>query len=120
VVAEALTNAARHAHASAVSVQADLVGSALRITVRDDGAGGAGFSGGTGLAGLKDRVEALGGLLVLHSPPGAGTSLHVELPVTPGASVRRLPGFGGSAAAGAKPRTPRAGHGTSSHGPRVP
>jgi len=86
VVAEALTNAARHAHASAVSVQADLIRGALRITVRGDGAGGAGFSGGTGLAVLKDRVEALGGLIVLHSPPGAGTSLHVELPVTPGAS----------------------------------
>ena len=108
VVAEALTNAARHAHASAVSVQADLVGSALRITVRDDGAGGAGFSGGTGLAGLKDRVEALGGLLVLHSPPGAGTSLHVELPVTPGASVRHLPGFGGGqSAADLHPLPPR-------------
>jgi hypothetical protein len=64
VVAEALTNAARHAHASAVSVHADLTGGALRITVRDGGAGG------TGLAGLKDRVEALGGLIVLHSPPG--------------------------------------------------
>ena len=108
VVAEALTNAARHAHASAVSVQANLVGSALRITVRDDGDGGAGFSGGTGLAGLKDRVEALGGLMVLHSPPGGGTSLHVELPVTPGASVRHLPRFGGSrSAASLHPLPPR-------------
>ena len=83
VVAEALTNAARHAHASAVHVRADLAGDVLRITVRDDGAGGAGFAGGTGLAGLKDRVEALGGRIFLDSPPGAGTSLRVELPLTP-------------------------------------
>ena len=46
------------------------------------GPGGAGFTGGTGLAGLKDRVEALGGRIFLDSPPGAGTSLRVELPLT--------------------------------------
>jgi len=50
--------------------------------VRDDGAGGADLAGGTGLAGLKDRVEALGGRIVLHSPRGAGTSLRAELPLT--------------------------------------
>jgi len=81
VVAEALTNAARHARASAVSVEVEAVGEALRVTVRDDGAGGAGFAGGTGLVGLKDRVEALGGRIFLDSPLGAGTSLRVELPL---------------------------------------
>jgi signal transduction histidine kinase len=55
-----------------------------RVTrlVRDDGAGGAAFSRGTGLAGLKDRVKALGGRIFLDSPRGAGTSLRVELPLT--------------------------------------
>jgi len=59
----------------------------LRVAVRDDGAGGADFARGTGLAGLKDRVEALGGRLFLHSPPGAGTSLHAELPLTTNGDV---------------------------------
>ena len=82
VVAEALTNAARHAHASAVGVEAEIVGDLLRVTVRDNGVGGASLAGGSGLAGLKDRVEALGGRIVLHSPPGAGSSLRAELPLT--------------------------------------
>jgi signal transduction histidine kinase len=82
VVAEALTNAAKHARASAIGVEAEVVGDLLRITVRDDGAGGADLAGGSGLAGLKDRVEALGGRIVLHSPRGAGTSLRAELPLT--------------------------------------
>jgi signal transduction histidine kinase len=81
VVAEALTNAARHARASAVSVTAEIAGHALRVAVRDDGVGGADFTRGTGLAGLKDRVEALGGRIVLDSPSGAGTSVQVELPL---------------------------------------
>jgi signal transduction histidine kinase len=54
----------------------------LHIAIRDDGAGGAAFAGGTGLAGLKDRVEALGGQISLDSPPGAGTTLRVQLPLT--------------------------------------
>ena len=82
VVAEALTNAAKHARASAVSVQLETAGDVLRVAVRDDGAGGAGFTGGTGLVGLKDRVEAIGGRLFLDSPPGAGTSLRAEIPLT--------------------------------------
>jgi signal transduction histidine kinase len=72
VVAEALTNAARHARASAISVEA--AGGVLHITVSDDGGGGADFTGGTGLAGLKDRVEALGGQILLDSPRGGGTT----------------------------------------------
>ena len=55
----------------------------LRVWVRDDGRGGADPSGGSGLVGLTDRVEALGGRLTLHSPPGAGTTAQVELPLHP-------------------------------------
>ena len=82
VIAEALTNAAKHARASAVSVQIEPAGDVLLLEVRDDGTGGADFSRGTGLTGLKDRVEALGGRIFLDSPRGAGTSLRVELPLT--------------------------------------
>jgi signal transduction histidine kinase len=82
VVAEALTNTAKHARASAVSVKVEVVGQVLRVAVRDDGAGGAALADGTGLAGLKDRVEALGGRIFLDSPPGAGTSLRAEFPLT--------------------------------------
>jgi signal transduction histidine kinase len=82
VVAEALTNAAKHARASAISVEAEVADGMLRVAVRDDGAGGADLAGGTGLAGLKDRVEALGGRIYLYSPRAAGTSLRVELPLT--------------------------------------
>jgi signal transduction histidine kinase len=82
IIAEALTNAAKHARASTASVQTQVVGDVLLLAVRDDGAGGAGFTGGTGLVGLKDRVEALGGRVFLDSPRGAGTSLRAELPLT--------------------------------------
>jgi signal transduction histidine kinase len=83
VVAEALTNAAKHARASAVmvTVEADAAGAVLRVAVRDHGIGGAGFDSGTGLAGLRDRVEALGGRILLDSPRGAGTTLRAELPL---------------------------------------
>ncbi|HEX6450430.1 MAG TPA: AAA family ATPase [Trebonia sp.] len=84
VVAEALTNAAKHARASAVSVELQVDGDALLVSVRDDGAGGANFTAGTGLSGLKDRVEAIGGRIFLDSLPGAGTSLRVELPLLRG------------------------------------
>jgi signal transduction histidine kinase len=82
-VAEALTNAAKHAGASSVTVTAEVDTAILRVTVRDDGAGGADFSHGTGLLGLKDRVEAVGGQLFLDSPPRGGTRLCAELPVIP-------------------------------------
>ena len=61
------------------------------MQVRDDGAGGADFRRGTGLLGLKDRAEALGGQIVLDSPPGAGTSLRVELPLAAAVRRRHLP-----------------------------
>jgi len=87
VVAEALTNAAKHARASAVSVRIELDGDVLLVVVSDDGVGGAGLTRGTGLVGLKDRVEALGGRMVIDSLDGAGTSLRVELPLTAGSDV---------------------------------
>jgi signal transduction histidine kinase len=81
VVSEALTNAAKHARASNVSVAVDVHGSVLRVIVRDDGVGGAVSSGGSGLLGLKDRAEAIGGRISLVSPRGAGTTLTAELPL---------------------------------------
>jgi signal transduction histidine kinase len=54
----------------------------LRVDVRDDGRGGADPTGGSGLVGLTDRVEALGGRISLHSPPGAGTTVQIVLPLT--------------------------------------
>ena len=71
VAAEALTNVAKHARASSVSVEVEVAGEVLRVAVRDDGCGGADFTGGTGLVGLKDRVEAIGGRIFLDSPRGA-------------------------------------------------
>jgi signal transduction histidine kinase len=82
VICEALTNAAKHAHASVIHVDAEMVGQVLRLRVRDDGAGGADPARGTGLVGLKDRVEALGGTITIRSPGGAGTCLYAELPLT--------------------------------------
>ena len=84
IVAEALTNAAKHSGASAitVTVERDRAHGALRLKIADNGGGGAEFTGGTGLLGIKDRVEALGGHIDLHSPRGAGTDLRVTLPLT--------------------------------------
>jgi signal transduction histidine kinase len=80
VVAEALTNVARHADASAVSVTARELDGQLVIDVRDDGVGGAAPNHGSGLRGLEDRVAAVGGRLRVDSRPGAGTVIHAELP----------------------------------------
>jgi signal transduction histidine kinase len=80
VVSEALANAAKHARASSVTVAVEAADQVLRVSVGDDGVGGADLARGSGLVGLKDRVEALGGRLALHSEPGAGTSLAAELP----------------------------------------
>jgi signal transduction histidine kinase len=82
VVSEALANAAKHAAASVASVDVQAIDRLLRVAVRDDGVGGADFAPGSGLIGLKDRVEALGGRIALESPRGAGTRLEVELPLT--------------------------------------
>jgi signal transduction histidine kinase len=82
VVAEALTNAARYANASGMDVDASLRGSELVLSIRDDGVGGADSGNGSGLIGLIDRVEALGGHLEIVSPPGGGTALHVAIPTS--------------------------------------
>ncbi len=84
IVAEALTNAAKHSRASAitVTVERDRARGSVRIEVADDGVGGADFTGGSGLVGLKDRAEALGGHIDLHSPRGGGTNLRIQLLLT--------------------------------------
>jgi len=81
VVSEAQTNAAQHARASFVRVILEARGRVLQVAVQDDGMGGADAAFGSGLLGLKDRAEAIGGTIALHSPRGAGTSLRVELPI---------------------------------------
>jgi signal transduction histidine kinase len=81
VVSEALTNAAKYSRATVVHVHVKTRDDLLRVAVRDDGLGGADPALGSGLLGLKDRAEAIGGTISLESPPGAGTSLLVELPV---------------------------------------
>jgi len=80
VVSEALTNAAKHSHASEVRVTAGCSGEVLIVEVADDGIGGADVGSGTGLRGLADRVEALGGTLTVTSPLGRGTMLRAEFP----------------------------------------
>jgi signal transduction histidine kinase len=80
VVAEALTNAAKHAHASQVNVHTKTDGATLRLEVRDDGIGGADTGKGSGLTGLMDRVEALGGRMQIASQAGNGTAISVEIP----------------------------------------
>jgi len=76
-----LTNAAKHSGATKVAVDVDVRERSLRVTVRDDGVGGAEPAQGSGLLGLKDRAEAIGGTLGLESQRNAGTSLVVELPL---------------------------------------
>jgi signal transduction histidine kinase len=101
VVAEALTNAAKHARPTALGVAADVVDGRLRLTVRDDGIGGADPANGSGLVGLADRVEALGGTITVQSPSGEGTTLQVWLPFSapaepPDAGPRRTLGHPGN------------------------
>jgi signal transduction histidine kinase len=81
VVAEALTNAAKHAQASEVTVCAVATDDELHLSISDDGIGGAVAGAGSGLIGLKDRVEALAGRLAISSPAGSGTTLNVVIPV---------------------------------------
>jgi signal transduction histidine kinase len=81
VVAEALTNVAKHSKASEVQVSLHRYEHSLMITVADDGVGGASLAKGHGLAGLSDRVQAAGGILTVESPEGVGTTLTAALPV---------------------------------------
>jgi signal transduction histidine kinase len=87
IVSEALTNAGKYARASRIAVQVATVDGVVRVTVRDDGIGGAEFGRGSGLIGLQDRVAALGGRISLVSPSGAGTTVEVELPLAAEALV---------------------------------
>ncbi|HJY60017.1 MAG TPA: GAF domain-containing sensor histidine kinase [Streptosporangiaceae bacterium] len=82
VVSEMLANAEKHARASVVEVSAEAADGMLRVRVRDDGIGGADPVRGSGLLGLKDRIEALGGTFSVHSPLGRGTTVICEVPVT--------------------------------------
>jgi signal transduction histidine kinase len=84
VVAEALTNTAKHAHASTAQVTARVEDDALRVEVRDDGVGGARIDASSGLLGLRDRAAALDGELHVHSPPGGGTVVEAKLPIPRG------------------------------------
>jgi signal transduction histidine kinase len=81
VVSEALANAAKHAQASVAQVQAQARDGLLHLSVRDDGVGGAAPGGGSGLVGIADRVEALGGTIEVHSPAGHGTTFEIDLPI---------------------------------------
>jgi signal transduction histidine kinase len=80
VISEALANAAKHAKASLITVDAGTASGVLRLDVRDDGVGGADPARGSGLIGLKDRVEATGGTFAVKSRPGDGTRLLIEIP----------------------------------------
>jgi signal transduction histidine kinase len=87
IVSEALTNVAKHAQATGVKVSARLIDRSLELTIADDGVGGADFGKGSGLIGLIDRVEALGGRLSVSSPAAGGTTLRASVPV---GDVRQL------------------------------
>jgi signal transduction histidine kinase len=80
VVAEALANAAKHAQASEVKVRAHATDESLNLFISDDGIGGADSGKGSGLIGLKDRIEVLGGRMHVASPPGGGTTLDITIP----------------------------------------
>jgi signal transduction histidine kinase/uncharacterized protein YoaH (UPF0181 family) len=83
VASEAVTNTTKHAHASAAHVTVEQRDTLLHLSIRDDGVGGADPTRGTGLIGLRDRVQALGGSIEVRSPTGAGTAILVELPLQP-------------------------------------
>ena len=76
-----MTNAAKHARASVVNVELDTHDAILQLAIHDDGIGGADPDQGSGLVGLSDRIEALGGTLQVTSPAGNGTTLLIEVPL---------------------------------------
>jgi len=80
-VSEALTNTTKHANASVAHVDLEVRDVTLRLSIRDDGVGGADPAQGSGIVGLADRVEALGGTIAVTSPPGEGTAIALKLPV---------------------------------------
>ncbi|HEX5618089.1 MAG TPA: sensor histidine kinase [Solirubrobacteraceae bacterium] len=83
VTAEVLTNVAKYAHADCASVNLAVDDGSVFLQITDDGVGGAEVSGGTGLSGLCDRVEALDGTIDIESPPGGGTAVRVQIPLRP-------------------------------------
>ena len=85
VASEALANVAKHAHATRVELVAAHDDGLLTLEVRDDGVGGVDAGRGSGIVGLKDRVEALDGTISIASPPGGGTTLSLRLPIAPDA-----------------------------------
>ena len=89
VISEALTNVVKHAGADLATVTAKAQGELLRVEIRDDGVGGADPSQGSGLIGLSDRVEALGGTFAVNSPSAGGTTLLIEIPLTPTPHAQR-------------------------------
>jgi len=81
LAAESLTNAAKHADASEARVEITNANEEVVVTIRDNGSGGASAARGSGLRGLADRIEALGGRFVLESPSGGGTLVRATLPL---------------------------------------
>jgi signal transduction histidine kinase len=92
VVAEALTNASKHAHSDLIEVRVAVGDAIATVEVRDDGSGGAELARGTGLTGLADRVSALGGTLDIDSPVGAGTTIRARIPMPPPGKTSHEPG----------------------------
>jgi signal transduction histidine kinase len=92
VASEALTNVAKHARASVVHMDVTTAGGTLTLVIRDDGVGGADLGEGSGLVGLQDRIEALGGTITIESPAGKGTCIAVTLPIAtePGEAIENL------------------------------
>jgi signal transduction histidine kinase len=91
VVSEALTNALKHAQATVITIELELDDSAVHLVVCDDGVGGADVRAGSGLVGLSDRLEALGGAIEVWSPADEGTRLEVRVPgssVAPSSDAR--------------------------------
>jgi signal transduction histidine kinase len=84
ICSEALANVQKHAHASRVDVDARIQGGSVVVVVADDGVGGADPSAGSGLDGLRDRTEALGGSFTIESPPGHGTRITAAIPLDAG------------------------------------
>jgi signal transduction histidine kinase len=92
VVAEALTNASKHAHPDRIEVRVAVRGGDATVEVRDDGSGGVDPARGSGLSGLADRVSALGGTLEIDSPVGAGTTIRARIPLRPPGEASREAG----------------------------
>jgi signal transduction histidine kinase len=82
VIAETVTNTTKHAEASRIEVTVELRDGRLWVCVRDDGVGGADPACGSGLVGMKDRIEAMGGTMTLDTPPGGGTTLSADMPLS--------------------------------------